>query len=436
MKHLMRIGLVIAFFALGSLHAQHPARPPGSSAQNQTSSGADSRLSEAQQALEKQDFARAASLLASYVRDHPNDADMHFQLGYAYSSLNRPSDALVEYRRAGELNPSFAAAQLNVGLTLLDMTDYAGAAKSFERAADLLPDQARPRFLAGEALARGNDLPGAIAQYELAAALDAKSYDTYFRWGVALLRQGKPADADQRLRQAIALRPESAPAHLALANSLLDQKKPDAAIAELSGYLRINPGDADARTELASALSAAGKPAEALAELDRADGSAGPLLDRARLRASILISQQQWDAAAQVLAAAVRSAPQDALLRAELGRILLQKRDFANAARELRRSLEIDGTQIVVMRDLATTLYLAGNYAGALELYDRIALREPPTAFVFFLRATCYDNLQRKAEAIQAYQKFMELDEGKTQKEEFQARERVKVLLKELGRKK
>jgi tetratricopeptide (TPR) repeat protein len=429
-------GLAIALVALAACSGQAQTKPPASKPQGRTTPAPDPRPAEIQQAIEKKDFNLAAILLSDYLKDHPNDADMHFQLGFAYSSLNRASDALVEYRRAIELNPALVPAQLNLGLTLLDLNDYAGAAKAFERSADLVPDQARPHFLAGEALARGNDVAAAIAQYELAASLDAKDFDIFFRWGVALLRVNKPADAEQRLRQAVGLRPESGPAHLALANSLLDQKKSDAAIAELTKYVQDHPGDLQASTDLASALFAAGKPAEAVAELNRGDADRGTTLERAKLRASIQISQQQWDAAIQTLSAAVRFAPQDSALRAELGRIYLQKRDFPNAERELRRSLEIDGTQLPTLKDLATTLYLAGNYEAALEVYDRIALREPPTAFVFFLRATCYDNLNRRMEAVAAYQKFMELDQGKTDKEEFQARERIKVLLRELANKK
>jgi protein O-GlcNAc transferase len=436
MKSPARIGLGIALIALTAQFVFAQSHPTGSNPQPQPKTATDSGSSQIQQAIEKKDFARAVTLLADYLKDHPNDADMHFQLGYAYSSLKRLSDALGEYRRATELNPALFPAHLNLGLTLLDMNDYAGASKSFERAAELAPDQARPRFLAGEALERGNDLPGAVAQYELAASLDAKDFDTFFRWGVALLRQGKPSDAEVRLRQALALRPESGPAHLALATDLLDQKKTDAAIAELTGYLQGHLEDAAARTELASALYATGKPTEALTELDRADAGAPPTLERSKLRASILISQENWGAAVQALAVAVRLAPGDGPLHAEFGRILLQKRDFPSAERELRRSLELDGSQLPVLHDLATTLYLGGNYTGALDTYDLIALRESPTAFVFFLRATCYDNLQRKEEAVATYQKFMEMDQGKTQKEEFQARERVKVLLKELAKKK
>jgi hypothetical protein len=54
---------------------------------------------------------------------------------------------------------------------------------------------------------------------------------------------------------------------------------------------------------------------------------------------------------------------------------------------------------------------------------------------MLFVRATCYDKLHRKAEAAAAYQKFLDANQGRDEKEEFQARERLKVLQRELSKK-
>ena len=169
--------------------------------------------------------------------------------------------------------------------------------------------------------------------------------------------------------------------------------------------------------------------------MDRADAGAAPSAESAKLRASILISQQNWDGASHALAIAVAAAPDDAALHAEYGRILLQQRDFPAAERELRKSLTLDGKQTDALRNLVSTEYLAGNYNGTLELLDILAKREAPLPIVLFVRATCYDKLRRKPEAVEAYRKFLDADNGRSDKEEFQASERLKVLQKELTKK-
>jgi tetratricopeptide (TPR) repeat protein len=182
-------------------------------------------------------------------------------------------------------------------------------------------------------------------------------------------------------------------------------------------------------------LNDSGKPAEALAELDRADAISPPDLQRLLVRASILISQKNWDGAAQVLQAAASKKADDAGIHAELGRIFLEKRDFPAAEKELRRALALNPNEPGVLGNLISTDYLAGNYPATLELLDVQEKTVAPTPIMLFVRATCYDKLQKKAEAAAAYKKFLDADQGRNDKEEFQARERMNTLLRELSKK-
>jgi tetratricopeptide (TPR) repeat protein len=421
-----------AVFSARGCDAQTTVRPPLTQAQRAAS---DPRVYQAQQEVEKKNYTRAVELLTGFLNDYPSDPTAHFQLGYVYGLLQRSDDSILEYRRAAELKPDFAEAHLNLGLALMEAKDFAGAAVALQRAAELMPGQARPRYLAGLAFERSGNIASAIAQYELAAPLDANNFDIYFHWGVSLLRADRAEEAEKQLRAAIALRSDNEAAHSALIDALLRQKKTDAAIVELRASLARNGGDAQARFKLATALNELGKPADALVELDRADAHAPPLAERAKLRASILISQNDWDGAAKALAIAVTATPDDAALHAEFGRVLLQQRDFPAAERELRRALTLDGKQTDALRNLVSAEYLAGHYEGTLQLLDLLAKREAPLPIVLFVRATCYDKLQRKPEAVEAYRKFLDADNGHSDKEDFQASERLKVLQKELTKK-
>lgn len=437
MKRFISIAAIVACTAIlppppSPNAAQATARPALSPAQRKAS---DARVYQAQQEVEKKNYARAIELLTGFLKDYPDDATAHFQLGYVYALSARSDDSISEYRRAAELKPDFAEAHLNLGLALLDRKDYAGAGDVLQRAAELTPGDAKLRYLAGLALEHSGKIPAAITQYEAAATLDQNDFDIYLHLGTVLLRADKPEEAEKRLRQAIVLRGDSEPAHSALIDALIREKKTDEAIAELRGRLTRNSDDTQARLKLATALYEIGKPADALAELDRADAASAPSPERAKLRASILISQQNWDGASHALAIAVAAAPEDAGLRAEFGRILLQQRDFPAAERELRKALALDGKQTDALRNLVSTEYLAGNYNGTLELLDILAKREAPLPIVLFVRATCYDKLQRKPEAVQAYREFLDADNGRSDKEEFQASERLKVLQKELTKK-
>src|ERR1019366_1151976 len=97
--------------------AQTSARPPLSPAQRAAS---DPRVYQAQQETEKKNYAKAVDLLTSFLKDYPNDATAHFELGYVYGILKRNDDSISEYRRAAELKSNFAEAYLNMGLAMLE----------------------------------------------------------------------------------------------------------------------------------------------------------------------------------------------------------------------------------------------------------------------------------------------------------------------------
>jgi len=395
----------------------------------------DTRLADAQKAADAGDYAKVATLLADYLKDHPENAQVHFQLGYALAKLKRFPESAREYRRATEIDPTSAKAHINLGLALMATGEYAGAAAAFEHAAELMPGQAKPRVLAAEAFKRGDKFPEAIQQYKLAASVDPKNYDIYYDWGMVLMQVGRAAEAEVCLRQAITLKPDSGQAHELLASALVDEQKMDAAVTELKEYLRIQPNDRHARIQLAGVLEDLDKWQDALAEINKADEIAPPDVSSLTSRASILIQQKDWDGAAKALQAAVAKSPSVSALHAELGRILLEKRDFPNAEIELRRALALNPTEPGVLGNLISTVYLAGNYPVALELLDVQEKTVAPTPIMLFVRATCYDKLQRKAEAAATYKKFLDADQGRNDKEEFQARERMNLLLRELSKK-
>jgi hypothetical protein len=51
----------------------------------------------------------------------------------------------------------------------------------------------------------------------------------------------------------------------------------------------------------------------------------------------------------------------------------------------------------------------------------------------WFVRGTCYDKLAQKPEAVAAYQKYLDLDQGSHDTQDFQARQRILSLQREMN---
>lgn len=394
-------------------------------------------LTAAEDAVNKQDYASAAQDYQAYLAKKPDDAVVHYDLGYAYTALQKPADAKSEYEKAIALDPKMAAAYQNLGVTLIP-TDPAAAIEPLQQAAELMPEDARTKWLLGIALeATKKDAP-AIEQYQAAEKLDAKSAEIRNSLGFALLRTGRAGEAETAFCDALALQPTGAAAdqaHKGLLRALLAQKKNDEAATEMGVYLAAHPGDATMQLEHASLLVDAGKDDDALAELDKA-AAAGPESLRAlKLRALIYFRKKQYDDAVPVLVKAIVLAPQDPDLPAQLGHAYLEKKDYPNAVNALVVAIKMNPQSIDVLKDLVTAEYLNKNYPATLHGLDILAQKETPPLGSWFVRATCYDKLGQVQPALDAYKKFLQLNKDENSDMYFEASARVRTLTRELEKK-
>jgi Flp pilus assembly protein TadD len=85
------------------------------------------------------------------------------------------------------------------------------------------------------------------------------------------------------------------------------------------------------------------------------------------------------------------------------------------------------------LHDLVSAFFLNEDYAATIGAMDRLSKLETPKPASWFVRAICYDKLSRKTEAIEAYHKFLNLDNGENETQDFQARRRALTLQSELG---
>jgi tetratricopeptide (TPR) repeat protein len=436
------LALIVLF---ASLHApvartQNPRsaspNPPSNTQSKPQQNSADliaPLLAQAQDALDRKDFAAAIPLLEKIAAAKPTEAMPHFELGFAYSGLNKNPEAIAEYRRAISLDPKLAPAHLNLGISLLD-SDAAAAAESFRRAVDLLPGQSRPVYLLGEALERSGKRSEAIEQYRAAATLAPKDDVILFALARALLADGQNSAAETGFRQLLSTKPDSAPGQLGLAESLLAQQKTTEAIDVFADYLQKTPDDSHARFERAVALEDLNRFDDSLHELDQLDKSEAATADSLKLRGSIYLQQKKWTEADASFQKALAASPADAELHLWVGQTKMELRDYTAAEKELRRSLELAPSNSDALRELVGVYYLSGQYENTLSTLDLLAQRETLSPLSWFFRALSCDKLGRKPEAAAAYQKFLELDRGERPDQEFQAQARLTLLLRELGK--
>ena len=93
-----------------------------------SSSQADQRdLERGKQAIEAQDWERAASHLERAAKSDPRNADVFNLLAYSYRHLDRIDDAFTYYGRALDLDPKHLGAHEYIGEAYLIVGDLAKA---------------------------------------------------------------------------------------------------------------------------------------------------------------------------------------------------------------------------------------------------------------------------------------------------------------------
>jgi Flp pilus assembly protein TadD len=389
-------------------------------------------LDEAKRDIDKNEFEAAITPLEKVIAEQPDSAYAHFQLAYVYTALKKTNEARAEYERAVTIDPKMPEAYLDLGILLLDK-DPAASVAPLTKAAELLPAQSRPHFLLGVALERSGNPSAAATAFENAVALDPLDLDTLLHLGETYLALNRPAHAERKFRSAIERQPQEPRALLGLARSL-DQQKKTAAAEAYQEYLAVQPADSATRARLVHLYLEQEQFDAADAELNRTD-SGKPSLELLKVRADIQIGRKKWDDAIRTLQEAVALAPGDAQLHGGLGRVYMQKRDFPAAEKALRAALHLDSKNLNYWKDLSSTLFLGGNYPAALATLDEIAKVEQPIAGTWFVRAICYDKLNQPKPALEAYQKFLDLDQDKNPDQVWQAQQRSKVLRRMLEQK-
>jgi tetratricopeptide (TPR) repeat protein len=344
----------------------------------------------------------------------------------AYGFLARDEDGIAEYRRTLELKPGLYEAELNCGMLLLRRKDT-GAEALLEAAAAQKPGEFRPRYYLAEAEAQAGALDRAEASYRRAIELDPKSAAAESGLGRLLARESKLADASPHYRQAASLDPKYRSWMLELAGAHEKAHQP----AEAAAIYRDFADDPAAQAHLGQLLLDGKQYTEAVPVLETAYASEPSTTNAVALGMAYVFSGQPAKAA-PLLQKAVAADPANFELRMVYGRALRDARQFPLAGAQFAEAGKLKPNAIEAWRELGDALYMAGDLTRALEAFDHARQLGENTAGLAFMRAIVLDKMRQLKPALEAYEQFLELSQGKHPDQEFQARQRVRIIRHQL----
>src|SRR5215472_11787904 len=389
------------------------------------------KLTQAEDAIAKNDYAAAEPLLKQVIETYPEQYAAWYDLGYVYHALGRKEDSIAAYKKSVEAKPDVFESNLNLGLALAESSPqeaehYLRAATQLTPASD--PDMGHKRawMALGHVLEASNP-DQAVTAFRQAAAADPKDPEPHLLAG-SLLEKDHPTEAEKEYQQALTIQPSSSDAMAALTNLYMRQRQYSEAEDVLKKLVSLHPDYASAHLQLGRMLAISGKSEEATAELE-----AGLKLDPSDTRAQRDLADLDLDAGKYVPAQALYRSlltayPNDGDLHHGLGRALLKQKKFADAEKELARAVELQPNSGTAWGDLAIAASENKDYAGAIRAVDMRAKYLPDTPITYFLRATAYDNLHNSKQAATYYHQFLDTAGGKFPDQEWQAKHRLITL--------
>jgi len=389
-------------------------------------------LTEAEAAIEKQDYATAEHLLHIVVDREPTSYVAWFDLGFVENALDKVDDSIAAYRKSVAAKPDVFESNLNLGLQLAkigqrDAENYLRAATQLkptghaaeghyrawlalaqtieqskpdealndvQQAASLRPKEAEPHLLAGQLFERSNKFDEAEHEYKQTLALDSLSSDAVMGLANIYMHERHFPEAEDYLRRLRSGHPNSALIHIQLGRVLAAEGKTDAAVAELQAGIQAEPGNDAAQRDLADLYVTAGKN-------DLAEASYRALLE---------------------------VHPGEAELHRRLGEALLPQKKFTEAQQEFTTAVKLKPDLGEAYGGLAFAAGENKHYALVIRALDARAKLLPEVPITYFMRGSAYDHLHDLKNAAASYRLFLNSAHGKYPDQEWQAKHRLVAL--------
>lgn len=386
-------------------------------------------LERGRQALEQNHPADAVPLLQQAVATAPNDYAAHFHLALALSLTGRDAEALPEYRKTLELQPHLYQADLNAAILLVRAKDYKAALPLAEDARQQKPREFRPNYYLGEARLGAQDAAGAAEAFRGALEADPRSAAAELGLGRALARSHQLEAAAPHFEKAAELKPEFKDAPLELA---AEYEQAHLAAPAIAIYQRF-PGNPAAQERLGQLLIESRQFAAAIPRLEQAVAAAPTAANRLALAAAYRDNKEPAKAIDMLTKAAAENAG-DFEIRMALARALRDQRQLVPAANQFLAATKLKPDSAEAWNELAAVLLVHRDYEAGLAALDHVKALGAEKPGDFFLRAITLDKLKQREPALASYRQFLASAGGRFPDEEFQARQRARILEREISK--
>lgn len=385
------------------------------------------------------------AILQSAIKSDPENVAAHYQLGLAYSEMQRFADAETEWRRVVRVRPAMLEAQEKLanlayhkgdlellqqcgdaflqyaprspegllirGTTRLLRKDFEGANRDLQQVIQVAPQNATAVTRMADLSAVEGNSAKAEHYYEQALALDPRAVEALQNLVNLLVRRNEKEQALQRVQSQLIKVPSDGSFHFLLAQILLSDRRLVESDKELDQAISLNPLNMNARLLKAQVQLAMGLP-ESAVEIYHRLMHDYPRDVRSFLAYGLLEENRgNWEHAAAVYRQALDVQSEEPTAANNLSYILLEHggdKNYALSLAQIARRAMPESSNTA--DTLAWAYYQDGIYPSAVELLEKAVKQAPMNAIYRYHLGLAYQKLNRTSQARESLTKALQID--------------------------
>lgn len=180
-------------------------------------------LSKAEAMVNAKDYAGAIAVYEAMIAKVPALTALQLQIGGLYRMQKQYDEAIATYKKIPAGDPNTDKATIEIGMTLLEKNDLAGAEATLSMAAQSTSANKEVFYALGEVMFAKGSTDEAVKHYERAVEIDPNWGKPLFKLGLAKLQKADTAGTIAIMEKLIQVDPNSAEA--AQAKALVEQLK-------------------------------------------------------------------------------------------------------------------------------------------------------------------------------------------------------------------
>jgi tetratricopeptide (TPR) repeat protein len=204
------------------------------------------------------------------VRQNPDNAFAHFNLGFSYNSLGRYQEAIAPLKEAIRLEPDNSVLHERLGFSYNSLGRYHEAIAPLKEAIRLKPDNFVAYGRLGFSLNSLGRYQEAIAPFKEVILINPNDSYAHFNLGFSYSSLGLYQEAIASYKEAIRLKPDNFSAHSGIGFTYENLGQFQEAIASYKEAARLKPDNIFVHNNLGRTYSSLGREQEAIASYEKA----------------------------------------------------------------------------------------------------------------------------------------------------------------------